>query len=458
MRHSDTKPLCLAEFPASLKHMVSVTLKTLFFCYLGIVLGIGCFSARGNHTPDDYYIAGRRAGALSLTGSLLATILGSSAILGSIDFAYARGWAGAWFMLCGALGLFLLLFFVKPIASFRGYHLPMLLGRFYGDGVRKLSAGVIAIAWLGVIGAQLIGAAKITSTMCGIPYNWAVLAVGLSMTFYTAAGGQLSIIRTDLLQAALIFLGILPLAGTLFFRSPSLEAAPMISPAFGYSDLLAMIFAYSSTYLVGPDIYSRLFCAKDTATAKQALVATGTLLIPTAFLLAFIGIYGARLYQRGGDSILFAIAKGEFHPAFSLLLYFSMLSAILSSADTTLFTAGSLLSQFFVDRMDTQRSVRLTMGCIAALGLLAILIALRFTSILTVLLFALAVYAGAFVVPVLWGLLGKQSSRAYAVAAILTGGALSLTGKLIGGKTGNLLAIVAFAANLLILCLGNRKT
>ena len=429
----------------------------LFYLYLAAAALIGCLCARRIRTPDDYYVAGRRTGVIYLAGSLLATILGSSAILGSIDMAFDRGWAGAWLLVCGAVGLLALLPLVNVVAGFRGYNLSILIGEFYGDTVKKLSGAVIAAAWLGVIGAQIIGAAKITSGMFGIPYAWAAVAVGITLTFYTAAGGQFSIIKTDVLQVLLIFLGLLPMAVILFIRSPSLEGATMFSPSFGGFDLAVLLFSYSSTFLVGPDIYSRLFCAKDPGTARKAVVATALALVASAFLLAFIGIYGARFYPKGSGSILFAVAKSELPPFMTLVLYFSMLSAIMSSADTTLFTAGGLLSQFFRNRMDSSESVRTTKYCIAALGIAAIVIAIRFDSILTVLLFALGVYAGAFVVPVLWGLLGFSCDRRYAMAAIAAGGALALTGKIVGGTTGNALVIAAFAVNLAVLFLGRMR-
>ena len=428
--------------------------QILFYLYLGVAVVIGCLCARRIRTPDDYYVAGRSAGVIYLAGSLLATILGSSAILGSIDLGYAKGWAGAWLLVCGAIGLLALLPLVKAVAGFRGYNLSMLIGSFYGDSVKKLSGAVIAAAWLGVIGAQIIGAAKITAAACGIPYHWAAVAIGLTITFYTAAGGQFSIIRTDVLQTLLIFLGILPVAGVLFLRYPSLEAAPMFSSSFRIFDLIAMLFSYSSTFLVGPDIYSRIFCAKDSGTARKAVAVTALCLIPIAFLLAFIGICGARLHITGKGSILFAVAGSEFPPSVTLLLYFAMLSAIMSSADTTLFTAGGLLSQFFRSNMDSRESVKFTRFCTGLLGFLAILIAIRYDSILTVLLFALGVYAGAFVVPVLWGLLGGAVDRRFAMAAILVGGALALAGKILGGTAGNILQISAFPVNLLILFLG----
>ena len=426
----------------------------LFYIYLAAAATVGCLCARRIQTPDDYYVAGRRTGVLYLTGSLLATILGSSAILGSIDMAFEKGWAGAWLLLCGAAGLLALLPLVKAVAGFRGYNLSMLIGEFYGDAVKKLSGAVIAVAWLGVIGAQIIGAAKITMGMFGIPYTWGAVAIGLTLTFYTAAGGQFSIIRTDVLQIMLIFMGLLPVAVILYLRSPSLEAAPMFSPSFRWFDLLAMLFSYSSTFLVGPDIYSRLFCAKDTGAAKKAVIATAVTLVVAAFLLAFVGIYGARFYKKTSGSILFVIAKGELPPFLTLVLYFSMLSAIMSSADTTLFTAGGLLSQFFRGKMDSPESVRTTKCCIALLGVSAIMIAICFNSILTVLMFALGVYAGAFVIPVLWGLLGQHCDRRYAMAAIAAGGLLAFAGKIIGGMAGNALMILAFPINLIILTCG----
>lgn len=426
----------------------------LFYLYLFAAAIIGCLCARRIHSADDYYVAGRRTGVIYLAGSLLATILGSSAILGSIDMAFEKGWAGAWLLLCGAIGLLALLPLVNVVAGFKGYNLSMLIGKFYGDVVKKLSGAVIAIAWLGVIGAQIIGAAKITAGMFDIPYITGAILIGVVLTFYTALGGQFSIIRTDVLQILLIFLGLIPVAVILYLRSPSLSGGAMISDTFGYFDLIAMLFSYSTTFLVGPDIYSRLFCAKDSSTAKKAVIVTAITLVLVAFLLAFIGIYGARFYEKGSVSILFAIARSEMPQIVTLVLYFAMLSAIISSADTTLFTAGGLLSQFFYSDMESLKSIRITKCCIALLGISAIIIAICFNSILTVLMFALGVYAGAFVVPVLWGLLSFACRRKYAMLAIIAGGMLALTGKIIGGRVGNIWLISAFLVNFAILFWG----
>ena len=428
------------------------------YLYLAAAIVIGCLCIRKIKTAADYYVAGRKASPVQITGSLLATILGSSAILGSIDLAAQKGWAGAWFMLCGAFGLFILLFLVKPLAKFKGYNLPALLGSFYGDGVKKLSAGVIAIAWLGVIAAQIIGAAKITTAVINISYTHAALAIGLTLTFYTAMGGQLSIIKTDILQVVLIIAGLafVTIAILIGGNHAAANAAPMISEKFSWMDLLLMLFTYSSTYVVGPDIYSRLFCAKDETTAKKAIIASVALLIPIAFMLAFIGIHGANYHADNNESVFFVIIKHDF-PLFIIPLYFSILSAIMSSADTTLFTAAELLSQFFHDELDSKKSVRLTMGCTVLLGVLSILITLKFTSILKVLLMSLGTYAGAFVIPVIWGLLGQKSRRPFVVAAIIIGGSMTLLGKFMTGGLSHAVILLAFAVNLALLAIGRTK-
>lgn len=429
----------------------------LFLLYLAVVVAIGLRSTRQVRSAEDFYVAGRRAGPLHVAGSLLATVLGSSAILGSIDFAFAKGWAGAWFMLCGALGLFGLFFMAKALSSFRVSNLPELLGKFYGSGVRRVSSGVIALAWLGVIGAQLIGAGMITGTICGIPYWSAVALISLAVIVYTAMGGQFSILHTDLFQLAFVLAGIGGMALMLFLRHPGVEALPLISEKFTCSDLSVMIVAYSTTFLVGPDVYSRLFCARDLASARRSLLISAAVLVPFSFVLAYIGIYGANFHgaAAGGGNVLFAIANAEFPRFMTLILYFTILSAIMSSADTTLFTASSLLTQFFIsDTADGARRIRVTRICVVCVGLIAGGVALFNKSILDVLLFALSVYSGAFVLPTAWALLGGTPRRGYGVCAMTAGGILALAGKIVGGQTGNLLVIAAFVCGLLILAAG----
>ena len=77
----------------------------ILFLYFFIVIIIGIFSFKKVKNNNDFFVAGKKAGVFQISGSLLASILGSSAIIGSVDFAYVSGWAGSSLMLCAALGL-----------------------------------------------------------------------------------------------------------------------------------------------------------------------------------------------------------------------------------------------------------------------------------------------------------------------------------------------------------------
>ena len=97
------------------------------------------------------------------------------------------------------------------------------------------------------------------------------------------------------------------------------------------------------------------------------------------------------------------------------------------------------------------------MGCTALLGILSILITLKFNSILKVLLMSLGTYAGAFVIPVIWGLLGQKSRRPFVVAAIVVGGSMTLLGKFLSGNASHAVILLAFAVNLALLAIGRTK-
>ena len=138
----------------------------------------------------------------------------------------------------------------------------------------------------------------------------------------------------------------------------------------------------------------------------------------------------------------------------------ALLSVVLSSADTTLLSSSVIICGLFgVEK----RSAGVARARIVILlnGIVALLLALVFTDIIGTLLLALAVYAGAFTVPILWGLLGLRAKPRFVAAAIVAGGALALAGKLcpalpgtLGAHTGDILMVAAFAVNAIILAFG----
>ena len=350
--------------------------ELILFFYFFIVIIIGILSFKKVKNNSDFFVAGKKAGVLQVSGSLLASILGSSAIIGSVDFAYISGWAGSSLMLCAAFGLILLYPLTNYIKNFKGYNLPNMLGNFYGEEVQKISSLLIPVAWLGVIASQIMGAAKIITILSSFTYTQGVCISGAVFIFYTILGGQLSIIKTDFVQLIFILLGII-LTFSYIAPEPISKTVPQfINENFTYLDLFIMILTYSTTYLVGPDIYSRLFCSKNEKVMKNSIIVSVCFLIPLAYIFARIGIYGSQIFessQVGKESVLLMIADKKLPHFISFSLYFGLLSAVISSADTTLLTASSLAAQVFLEDLKSKKAIFITRILTIILELLLLL-------------------------------------------------------------------------------------
>ena len=437
--------------------------------YLVFLIAIALRSARRVKDIPDFFVARKGASAKAVAGSLVATILGGSAVIGAVDSGAKLGGAASWFMLVGALGLLALIPFAGRAYSHGKYALPDLVENLYGRGPRLVASFVIPVAWTGIVAAQIIAAAKLLMTFTSMPYTTAAIVSAAVFTGYTLAGGQVSILRTDFLQACLIIAGLLLLAGFAKFDGGELggmvaSVTTSVAPKFPFNtnftplDLFLLILTYGTTYTAGPDIYSRMFCAKDAATAKKAIGMAACVLIPVAFVIGFLAVYGVSLAGVQGARIT-AIANAVLPPALLPIFALALLSVVLSSADTTLLSSSIIINGLCRKPTLLQARVIILMN-----GLLALILALVFTDIIGTLLLALAVYAGAFTVPILWGLLGLKAKPKFVGVAIMVGGILALAGKLcpalpgsLGQHTGDILMIAAFVVNAIILALGRES-
>lgn len=436
--------------------------KIIIAIYFLGVLAVGLFSLFKIKTPSDYFVAGKKAGLLQVSGSLLATILGGSAILGTIELSQKIGWPAAWFLFCAAAGLLVLVPLSKYVKRFGNFTLPEMLGSFYGKKAEIISSVIIPVAWIGIVAAQIIAAAKILSGIGLFSYSWSAVTGGLIFIVYTLWGGQLSILKTDLIQSVLLLAGLIVL--TLFSvhaikdsERQIFQIHEMFNASFSVFDLLVLVLTYSVTFVVGPDIYSRVFCAKNEKTATRSVFIVALVLIPVSISLTWLGMFSGHINSSGiisfAEHLLPQWAYGLFIAA--------LLSAVMSSADTTLLTSSIILSELISGDLNHKKALKRTRWFIVLIGVLSIFIALYVTSIIQSLLFALTFFSGAFVIPVLAGLLNLKVNKSYVSTAIIAGGLLALSGKIIHDyyheTAGNSIIILTYFVNAFILFLPHKK-
>ena len=441
----------------------SVTIAAVLLgAYAALMLVIGALGLARVRTAEDYLLAGRRGRGLHVGGSLAATILGASATLGLAGLAYRRGLTGSWWLLVGALGLTALLFLVRRARAYPVYSLPGLLGHWYGPVMRRVAAVFIAVAWLGIVGAQASASGRLLSAFLGGGHQAWTLAAGALFILYTVMGGQVSVIGTDLPQLLFVVIG---LAGSALFGlraaggfgglraalDPGFFAFPL-SPGFSGPDLALLALVVGSTYVTGPDMLSRLFCSRDDSSARRGIALSIAVIVPLAFLVALLGMAARALHPGASpEAALPLLMKGTLPPLLAGLAVLALLSAFLSSADTTLLTLATVaavdLAGLDLSKLGTRRSLGLLRGLTAVAGIGAVLVGLYSGGVIPSLLLAYSVFSGALFVPILAGLVGWPLRPPAAIVAALSGGSLALAGKLLGR---DLLIAAGYAVSLAV--------
>ena len=422
---------------------------TIIAVYFLAIIGIGVWSRKKAGSQNGFFVAHRRGTLPLITGSLVATAVGGSALVVTASQGFEQGLTGAWWLLVGFVGLVLLgAFFARKVRGAALYTLPELVGRQYDHRVSLAASILIVIAWIGVVAGQIIAAGSFLSILgIGSATFWMVVFT-LVVVIYTVLGGQFSVIRTDLFQTAILFVGIFATLAVVFSRvggfselkaslPPDYFFFPL-SPKFDGKMLLSLLILVGATYVVGPDMYSRLFSTKEEKTAQQSAILSAFLFIPLAFAITLIGMSAKVLYpQIMSDQAFPQVVSGVFSPGLSGLILAAVIAALMSSADTCLLSQSVILTQDIVKRFrpsSEPKTLLLTRFSLVTLGILALMLALALKQVYSSLMFAYTIFTCGLVVPVIAGFY-KEKLRLTpqgALAALIGGGIIGLLGKIPG--------------------------
>ena len=444
---------------------------TIIAVYFLAIIGIGVWSRKKAGSQNGFFVAHRQGTLLLITGSLVATAIGGSATVGMAGLGFKQGFTGAWWLLAGSIGLVILgVFFARKVRDAALYTLPELVEKQYDRRMSLAASILIVIAWVGVVAGQIVAAGTVL-------YIFGIGSAAFWMTVFTIVcvayailGGQLSIIRTDVFQAALLFLGIFIALALVFSQVGGLDrlktALPPdyfsfpTSPEFDWKMLLSLLILVGATYVVGPDMYSRLFCAKGEKTAQRSAILSAFLFIPLAFAIIFIGMAAKVLYPEiSAEGAFPQVVSTLLSPGFSGLILAALVAALMSSADTCLLSQSVILTEDIVKRinpgLDERKTVLLTRLSLVGLGLVALGLALALEGVISSLLFAYTVFTCGLVVPVVAGFYKDKLkvTPQGALAALIGGGAIGLMGKIpsldipLKGDLG----LIGFAASIILL-------
>lgn len=314
----------------------------IIFLYLAVLLGLGFFrSSRESDDAEDYLLAGRRLSILPFTASLVATWYGG--ILGVGEFTYLYGISN-WVVFGLPYYVFAFLFAMFIASKIRHQNFTTIPDRFYasyGKGAGILSSIFVII--LTSPAPYILSVGILLQLIFNIALLPAVIISTLFSLIYIYKGGFRSVIRTDLLQFALMFGGFILIVIYSVGEFGGFNSLKTSLPENHFSwhggnstfYILAWFFIALWTF-VDPGFYQRCAAAESPATAKKGIFISILFWAVFDFLTLTTGLY-ARMILPEIENPLFAIpALGtEILPPVVLGLFFAgLLATIMSTVDS----------------------------------------------------------------------------------------------------------------------------
>ncbi|MEM9822468.1 MAG: sodium:solute symporter [Bacteroidota bacterium] len=340
----------------------------IIILYFIVVLGIGFAIARRTETGEDLFLGGRSF-TFGLIGlSLFASNISSSTIIGLSGAAYSTGvvqsvyeWLSGIPLIIAAV-IFVPLYLRSKITT-----IPEYLERRF-DRRSQIFFSIITIVSSIVVetaGALYAGAIVLQTFFPNLILWQTTLVLALIAGIYTAFGGLKAVVYTDAIQAIILIVGCSVMTWILFGRldyswAKVLAAAPeghfsMVRPADDPSLpwtglLLGVPFMGFWYWTTNQYIVQRVLGAVDVRHARWGVILAGFLKVIPLFIMVIPGAMAISLFPglENSDQVFPTIVTQVLPVGMVGLVLAGLVSAIMSSVDSTLNSASTLVVIDFV--------------------------------------------------------------------------------------------------------------
>ncbi len=382
-----------------------------------LLLGLRRRPARKKNkdSREEFYLASKDLGPLETSATIGATVVGGSATVVTAALVYSYGPYGLVADLAGAAGLLVLgLSLSRKVWSSRAHSLPNMLERSFGRGLGRVSSLLLIVTEVGWI-ALLIKATEGVLIALNFYPEQALLVSTIIFILYTSIGGQRVVALTDIFQISLVFLALSLAAGRSVLTHLPLRGTATMPPSL----FITLLFTMFLSHIIGPDIYSKIFSSRDPKSASIGALGGGIVKLLVA-LLVFVMVSGSAAHVKNGEGVLPELGAALLPSPLIGLFLAALLAIMMSSADSCLISASTML-EWDILQKELPQWTRTLMVCI--LGIAGYFITLSAGSIISLLMLSYGLFTSSLVLPILFGLIlppGKLD-RKMALASALVG-------------------------------------
>lgn len=409
--------------------------------YMLGMLGVGYYASTKARSVSDFMVAGRGLKLPVLSMTVMATWFGGAMMLGGAGAAYDDGMLGVivdpW---GGALALILVgLFFARIFRRMRIITVADFMNQRFGrvPEVGIMITTVVAnIMW---VAGTLVAFGVIFDSLTNIPFETGIIVGAIIVFAYTMLGGMWAVALTDFVQMIIIIAGLVILLVVVLIDvggwgaiSPHLPETTfrMLPLEYTGEHWLNYLRAWTIIGLVdisAQTLFQRVASAKNERVAQRAFYIGGAGYLTFGMVAVFLGIIGSVTMPDIANSefVVPELAKAHLHPIAIAIFVGAMLAAIMSTADSALLAAASIISKNALPYVRHNPSQRLTLLvtrlAVPFFGGIAVLIALRIQVVFDLMVDANILGLAVIIVPFILGVWWPKANRAGAISGMAAG-------------------------------------
>jgi len=350
--------------------------------YLGGTLGLSAWLARGQASPADYYVGGRKLPWWALAVSILATQSSANSFIGIPAYvALVPGGGLTWLQYELMLPLAMVFVMLVLVPVLRGLALISVyeyLERRFDRPTRLVMSAVFLISRAAATGVAVYAMAVVVQVLTGLPLPWCIVGVGGLTVLYDTLGGMRAVVWTDVVQMVVLLGGVVVCGavawqvvggGAAILAAIAPERLAAVELAHGLGDgaraplwgfVVGGLVLYIAYYGVDQSQVQRQLAATDVRAAQRALLFNGCARLPLTLLYCGLGLALAAVYA-GSEALREAVPAGRldylvprfielFLPAgLRGLLVAAILAAAMSSLDSALNSLSAATLRDFIE-------------------------------------------------------------------------------------------------------------
>ena len=183
--------------------------------YILAMIAVGILAGRRVHDGDDYAVARRAYGPVTLALAFAATTASGATFLGMPGLTYSNGFSALWYPFCYPLGVYIGVILCMNTVTrggdkFGSRSIPEYLGDHYQSEFIRLAFSIFSLLLLFYLAGQLVAGLVMFEQLLGLSKGWALSVTAAVLLLYIAAGGAHADIITDGIQGfAMLLIALL---------------------------------------------------------------------------------------------------------------------------------------------------------------------------------------------------------------------------------------------------------